>query len=105
LSLELLLRKLERRQSKRLSLLSSPSQLRTPTSRCAVRRVYKAYRKDPKLETLNLILRSNETLAAQQSINQHIIKGLEYTIDWEKKKRQRGKRLNLLSEEEIGPQF
>jgi hypothetical protein len=51
------------------------------------------------------IFRANEKLAAQQSINLHIIRGLEYAIDWEKKKRQRGKRLNLIDEASEGPIF
>jgi hypothetical protein len=54
---------------------------------------------------LELIFRGYEQLAAQDSINRHIIKGLQQSLQIEKKKRKRGKRLNLVGEEDNGPQF
>ena len=48
---------------------------------------------------------ANERLAADHSIDQHIIKGLCEALKNEKKRRKRGKRLNLLGEENNGPQF
>lgn len=52
-----------------------------------------------------MILKANIHLAVQQSINAYIIQGLRQTIVQEKKRRKRGKRLNLIGEEESGPQF
>jgi hypothetical protein len=51
------------------------------------------------------IMQANIQLAAQVSIQQHIIKGLTRALKLEKKKRQRGKALNLVGEEDSGPQF
>ena len=39
------------------------------------------------------------------SCNQHVIRGLEQALKNEKKKRQRGKRLNLIGKEDAGAQF
>jgi hypothetical protein len=55
---------LQQRRSIRLSLISSPNHLGTPKSCRTVRRVHKAYKIDPKLETLAKILRANEAFAA-----------------------------------------
>ena len=46
-----------------------------------------------------------EKLASQRSIDQYIITGLTEALRNEKKRRQRGKRLNLLGENDSGPQF
>ena len=54
---------------------------------------------------LKKLFRANERLTSQHSVDQHIIKGLTVSLRNEKKKRQRGKRLNLLGEEDSGPQF
>ena len=54
---------------------------------------------------MELLFRSASQLAAQHSIDQHEINGLRTALQLEKKKRQRGKRLNLLGEEDSGPQF
>ena len=54
---------------------------------------------------LELVFRANERLAAQHSIDEHEKRGLTEALRAEKKKRQRGKRLNLLGEEDVGPQF
>ena len=72
---------------------------------CAVRCIQRAYEKSPVKSTLALIFHANERLAAQHSIDEHIRKGLVEALRHEKKKRQRGKRLNLLGEEDSGPQF
>ena len=50
-------------------------------------------------------MKANERLSAQHSIDSHVIKGLINTVKNEKKKRQRGKRLNLLGQEGSGPQL
>lgn len=71
----------------------------------AVRRVQKAYKKSPTKARLFLIFRSNERLAAQHSIDQHAISGLISALKHEKKKRSRGKRLNLMGDVDTGPTF
>jgi hypothetical protein len=81
------------------------NQLQTPKTTRTIRRVHNAYVANPIQSTLSLILKANIHLAAQQDINNHIINGLRNTIRIEKSKRKRGKRLNLLGEEDSGPQF
>jgi hypothetical protein len=81
------------------------SQERTPMTCRSVRRVHKAYKKSPTVERLNLIFNANLRLAAQHSIDQHTITGLISALKQEKKKRSRGKRLNLVGEADNGPQF
>ncbi len=46
-----------------------------------------------------------QRLATQHSIDSHQIHDLEWAISMERKKRKRGKRLNLLGESDSGPQF
>ena len=65
--------------------------------------MYKAYKKSLTAKQLTFILNANTRLAAQHSINQHTITGLIGALQTEKKKRSRGKRLNLLGEEDNGP--
>ena len=74
------------------------------TSR-SVRRMHKEYLKAPTQPRFMKILRANERLAADHSIDQHIIRGLNSALRNEKKRRQRGKRLNLLGDGDSGPQF
>jgi hypothetical protein len=78
---------------------------KTPMTSRAIRRIQRAYEKAPVKSMLALIFRANERLAAQHSIDEHVRKGLTEALRHEKKKRQRGKRLNLLGEEDSGPQF
>jgi hypothetical protein len=79
------------------------SQERTPMTCRSVRRIHKAYKKSPTEQRLNFILHANSRLAAQHSIDQHTITGLIGALQTEKKKRSRGKRLNLVGEEDNGP--
>lgn len=51
------------------------------------------------------ILRANERFVVKHFMNQHIIKNFIEAFQNEKKRRQKGKKLNLLSEESSGPQF
>jgi len=87
--------------------LASPKPIlaRTPLTSRTTRRVYKEYKRAPTQKGLALIFRGHEELAAKDSINQHIIKGLQQSLKLEKRKRQKGKRLNLIGEEDYGPQF
>ncbi len=50
-------------------------------------------------------MQANIQLAAQVSIQRHIIQGLTGALKLEKKKRRRGKALNLVGEQDSGPQF
>src|SRR5450432_394276 len=84
---------------------SSPNQPRTPLSCHAIRRTHRQYRLDPTKEKLEVIFRSHERLAAQDSINKHVISSLQRSIQIEQKKRKKGKRLNIVGEEDNGPQF
>ena len=80
-------------------------ELKTPTTCRAVRRFQKAYKVDPNAKMLDKLFRANLYLSAQHAIDRHIEQGLLETIKDEKKRRRRGKRLNLVGEEGGGPQF
>src|SRR5450432_3228275 len=82
-----------------------PNLARTPLMCRITRRAHREYKKAPSQKGLELIFCGHEQLAAKDSINQHIIKGLQQSLQLEKRKRQRGKRLNLIGEEDHGPQF
>ncbi len=82
-----------------------PQENQTPVSSRAVRRAQKAYKLQPSTELLSLIFRANEKLASQCSILLHERNGLIGALQLEKAKRKRGKKLNLLGEEDSGPQF
>jgi hypothetical protein len=85
--------------------LASPSQIeaRTPLTCRAIRWIHRKYQIEPTRKRLELIFRGHEQLAAQDSINKHIINGLQQSLQIEKRKRKKGKRLNLLGEEDNGP--
>ena len=77
----------------------------TPLTSKSIRRAQKAYKDNPIPQNLAVILRSQERLAAQHEIDQHIQRGLIETLKKEKKRRKRGKRLNLVGEEDTGAQL
>jgi hypothetical protein len=79
--------------------------LKTPRTPRAIRCAHLAYRQNPEISILDKIFQANIDLAAQVAIHRHIISGLKEAIRIEKKKRQRGKKLNLLGEEDHRPQF
>ena len=79
--------------------------LRTPMTSHAVRRIQQQYRKAPSSPLIAKVFRANERLVSQHSIDQHTLKGLVNALKDEKKKRRRGKRLNLVGDEDVGPQF
>jgi hypothetical protein len=83
----------------------SPRRLRTPMTSHAIRHIQKQYRKAPSSPLIAKVFRANEQLVSQHSIDQHQIRGLINALKIEKKKRKRGKRLNLIGEEDRGPQF
>ena len=78
---------------------------KTPMTGWAVRRIQKAYVKEPNRVLLSKIFAANERLAANRSIDQHVIRGLCEALKEEKKRQKRSKRLNLLGKEDSGPQF
>ena len=84
---------------------NAPHRLKTPLTYRAVHRFQKLYKKDPDLNKLDKLFKANLYLSAQYAIDRHIKEGLIETIKNKKKKRQRGKHMNLLGEEESGPQF
>ncbi len=77
----------------------------TPLSGRAIRRVQRQYRKMPTHPLTDLLFKTSIKLAAQHEIDRFTISGLERAIEVEKSKRKRGKVLNLVGEEESGPQF
>lgn len=79
--------------------------LKMPLTCRAVRRMQRAYADNPSPTKLKKIFRANERLAAEQDISRHVIRGLTEALQDEKKRRKRGKRLNLLGVEDGGPQF
>ena len=78
---------------------------KTPMASHDVRRFQKAFKGNPKPELLEKLFRANLTLATQHEIDHHIEQGLIKALKDEKKRRRRGKKLNLLGEEDSGPQF
>ena len=92
---------------KRLEVPNGPDlpviQLQTPKSCRAVRRVQKAYKQTHSEALLDLVFKANVALAAQVSIDQHIINGLHAALKLERQKRKKGRKLNLVREEDIGP--
>ena len=77
----------------------------TPMTSHTVRHLQREYRKAPRSVLVKKSFRANERLAFQRAIDQHHIKLLEICLANEKKKLKKGKRLNLLGEEDRGPQF
>ena len=80
-------------------------ELKTPITCRAVRRFQKAYKADPDVKKLGKLFKANLYLSAQHAIDRHIEQGLLESIKDEKKRRRRGKRLNLVGEENSEPQF
>ena len=77
----------------------------TPMTCRASRRIQQQYRNIPSPSLITKVFKANEQLTSQHSVDAHIITGLSNALRNEKKKRQRGKRLNLLGENGVGPQF
>jgi hypothetical protein len=84
---------------------TEPTTPRTPLTSRSVRNIQKLYKASRRESILDLILRANKQLAAQVEINEHVMRGLRRAIKIEQKRRKQGKRLNLLGEEDNGPQF
>ena len=78
---------------------------KTPITCHAVRHFQKAYKQDPDPALLAKLFKANLHLASQNSIDQHISQGLVESLWDEKKRRKRGKHLNLVSKGENNTQF
>jgi hypothetical protein len=68
----------------------------------AIRRAQRKYYNTPDSPLLAKNFRGNKRLAAQYSIDQYVVKELVTAFKDEKKRRKRGKHLNLLGEEDSG---
>jgi hypothetical protein len=76
----------------------------TPITCRSVRRIIKAYKDKPE-KVVALMKRSLERLASQHEIDVHVNKGLQKALIYEKQKRRKGKKLNLLGEDSSAPQL
>ena len=83
--------------------INEPDQLKTLITCRSIRRIHKAFKASRWESILELILHANERLAAQVEITNHIVCGLHKAINIERKRRKKGKRLNLLGEDDVGP--
>jgi hypothetical protein len=77
----------------------------TPLTLKSIRRAQRRYKDNPTKQNLDIIFQSQERLAAQHEVDKHMQSGLLETLKNEKKRRQRGKKLNLVGEEDTGPQL
>ena len=79
--------------------------IQTPHSSRGVRRLQKSYQQSPSNQKLDKIFKSNQDLAATSEIRTHAFRRLEEAFGLERAKRSRGKRLNLVGEQDSGPQW
>lgn len=84
---------------------TSPKQTKTPVSTRAIRRTFKQLQKEGQVgERAKILLRAGEKLATELEIVRHENQGLRKAVLHEKKKRKRGKAMNLYDPEENGGQ-
>jgi hypothetical protein len=79
--------------------------LKTPRSSKSIRHFQNDFWKNPTNAKLQKLFKANEELAAQHAMDEHTKLGLIDALKVEKKSHKRGKRLNLLGEEDNGPQL
>lgn len=78
--------------------------VKTPSTSRGLRRLHRKIKQEPTDgNNLDKLLRASERLAARQEILTHEVTGLRRAIQHEKRKRNRGKRLNLVGDEAGGP--
>ena len=77
----------------------------TPMTSKSIRRAQRVYKANPTQANLNVILKSQSKLAVQHELDNHSYKALIETLKEEKQQRKRGKRLNLVGEEETSAQL
>jgi hypothetical protein len=85
--------------------LSNSSVLQTPYTSKALRQLKKEAYRQPTSKLLEKLFKATLSLAADQSIAAYRAKGLEESLRLERKKRSRGKRLNLVGESDSRSQL
>ena len=85
--------------------ISLPVRLKTLITAKSIHQYKIAYKQDSSQDKVKLLFKANKRLAVQHAIDQYTKKGLLEALEIEKKKRTRGKRLNLIGKECSGPQF
>jgi hypothetical protein len=75
------------------------TEIKNPTTVKGLRRFQQGCLQDPSTVKLKKLIRANETLLSRTSIAEHWARNLLQALQIEKKKRQRGKKLNLAGEE------
>jgi hypothetical protein len=83
-------------------LRKSYNDIKTPYSAIALRKFKKELKIKPSLLLIDKILKANETLHARAKIAEHRCEGFREALKDEKKKRKRGKRLDLKGDESNG---
>ena len=73
--------------------------LKTPLSVRKIRQFNKAILKSPSKDMIRKLIKANEINASQAAIAKHQVEGLKEALVIEKKKRKRGKKLNLIGED------
>jgi hypothetical protein len=73
--------------------------VKTPYSVRGIRQFNKAILKSPSKEMIRKLIKANEVNSSQAAIAQHQVKGLKEALVTEKKKRKKGKKLNLIGED------
>lgn len=84
---------------------TSSTVLKTPRSAKSICHFQNNYRKNPTTAKLQKLFKANEELSTQVALDKHIKEGLIESLKREKKSHNWGKRLNLLGEEDNGPQL
>jgi hypothetical protein len=83
--------------------LPLPEALKTLWSPKSIRHFQADYQKNPSTAKLEKLFKANEELATQAALDKHTKEGLLESLKLEKKSKYRGKRLNLVGEEDKGP--
>ena len=73
--------------------------VKTPYSVRRIHQFNKAILKSPSKEMIRKLIKANEINASQAAIAKHQVEGLKEALVIEKKKRKRGKKLNLIRED------
>lgn len=79
-----------------------PTVMATPYTCKSMRKVQRLYQINKNPATLQLILKAAVKLSADHEVDEHVKKGLIKSLELEKKKRKRGKKMNLAGNETNG---
>jgi DDE superfamily endonuclease len=94
--------KVIRRPPKQPSLV--PDYLKTPTNSRSIRQFQASYISSPTSEKRALLFHAHEKIAAELDIRNHQVLQLQESLEAQKKKNKKSKRLNLCGEEAGGPE-